>query len=333
MKKVIAAAFLLIAVGACLLFYFFQSGEYKVKEYAKSEYGLDVEIIEKTNTGFPSDTEYLVFPKNHEDLEFTIIVPFSDGGITDNYSRALVADKELHRLKKVMSDVKDLGFSPSGNGELKVDFVKMGREPDANKYLVHLNSGSPIKIASFENEELDRYLKLTKLIKQSGASVHRVIISDGHGHDSKSITLNMDELKNTNSKEDLLNHIIRSNWKFASYYENKKWESKKEKVENERFTFGSKYDEYWFNCREMNENGVCTNIFVQVEFKDNSLNKENPYLEEDINSIVQLFKEIAPKANIEYSFIEEGSDDSTRFTGYEMKKFDDTSSFIDKYFK
>lgn len=332
MKKLIAVVLLLVAVSG-YLFFFYQSDERIVKEYAKNEYGIDVEIKELKNTGFLSDDEYIVFPKNHEDLEFTIIVPFDDGIISDNYSRALAADQELHKLKKVMSEVRDLGFSGSNNGEIKVDFVKIGKDLSSNKYIVNLYSDSPIKIVSFEDKELDRYFKLLSLIQQSEAKIHRVFISDRREPvDSNTIVLNMDNLNNVKTKEGLLLQIKRSNWKFASYYENKKWESKKAKVENERFTFGSKYDEYWFNCGEMNETGECTSIFVQIEFKENSLNQENVYLEEDLNSIFNLFKTIAPTANIEYSFIEEESDDSKRFMDHEIKKFGETSNFIEKHF-
>lgn len=52
-----------------------------------------------------------------------------------------------------------------------------------------------------------------------------------------------------------------------------------------------------------------------IYFKDHSLTQTNSHLEEDFNSIFTLFgKTIQPKASIEYSFIEESSDDSIRFT-------------------
>lgn len=334
MKKLVAVTLLFASVGI-YLFFLYPSDERKVQEYAKEEYGIDVEIKDVSNKGFQSEYEYEVSPLKHDDLEFTIILPNGEGEITDNYSRALAADKELHQLDSIMPKMKELGFKGgSQNGNLKMNFVKMGKDPSVNKYMVDLYTSSPIEIATFEEEQLDRYFKLLTLLKESGAKINRVYIYDKENStDSNSVALNMDELKNANSKEDLLLHIKRFNWRFASYYQNKKWESEKEKVENERFKFGSGYADYWFNCGEVNENEECSRILVQVEFKDDSLNKENRYLEEDLTSIFHFFDRIAPHAQIEYRLIEEGSDDPKSVYRYKIKKFDDISSFIDKNFK
>jgi hypothetical protein len=333
MKKLVAVILLFASVGT-YLFFFNPSDERKVKKYAKSEYGIDIKVKKVSNKGFQSDDTYVVFPKKHEDLEFAITFPNGNGEITDNYSRALAADEKLHQLKKVMPRIKELGFKGSDNGNLKMDFVKIGKDPSENKYLVHLSSPKPIEIATFEEEDLDKYLKLLTLIQESRAEINRVYITDERNVvDRNSIVLNMDNLKKVKTKEGLLFHLKRFNWEFASYYQNKKWESEKEKVENERFTFGSEYDDYWFNCGELNEHEECTSLLAHVEFKGNSLNKQNVHLEEDLTSIIKLFDRIAPKAQKEYSFTEEGSNDAKRFHDYEIKKFDDISSFIGKNFK
>ncbi|MFI8687534.1 hypothetical protein [Rossellomorea sp. NPDC077527] len=330
MKKLIAVIFLFASVGI-YLFIYFPSDERKVKNYAKSEYGIDVEVKKVSNKGFGSDETYVVFPENHEDLEFAISFPNGAGEITDNYSRALAADEKLHQLKKVMPGIKGLGFEASDNGKLKVNFVKIGKDPSENKYLVNLSSPKPIEIAKFEEEDLDKYFKLLTLIQESRAEINRVYITDERSAvDSNTIEFNMDNLKNVKTKEDLLFHLKRFNWELASYYANKKWESEKEKIENGRFTFGSEYDDYWFNCGELNEQEECTSILALVKFKENSLNKQNVYLKEDLISILHFFDRIAPKANIEYRFIEKGSNESKRFTEYEIKKYHDISAFIDK---
>ncbi|WP_226675889.1 hypothetical protein [Rossellomorea aquimaris] len=333
MKKLIAVIFLFASVGVYLVINF-PSDERKVKEYAENEYGIDVEVKKVSNEGFGSDDTYVVFPENHEDLEFAITFPNGDGVITDNYARALAADEKLHQLKKVMPGIKDLGFGASDNGKLKVSFVKIGKEPSENKYLVNLSSPKPIKIAKFEKEDLNRYFKLLILIQESRAEVNRVYITDKRGPvDRNTIALNMDKLKNVKTKEDLLFHLKRFNWEFASYYANKKWESEKEKIENGRFRFGSEYDDYWFRCGELNEQEECTSILALVKFKENSLNKQNVYLKEDLTSILHFFDRIAPMANIEYRFTEEGSNESKIFTEYEIKKYHDISAFIDKNLK
>lgn len=84
----------------------------------------------------------------------------------------------------------------------------------------------------------------------------------------------------------------------------------------------------------MNQKGECTNIFVQIYFKDHTLTQANRYLEEDFVSIFTLFeKTIQPKASIEYSFIEESSDDSLRFTDYEIAQYASTADFIKRNFQ
>lgn len=101
-----------------------------------------------------------------------------------------------------------------------------------------------------------------------------------------------------------------------------------------RFTFDSEYSDYWFNCRETNEQGECTNIFVTIYFNENSLTKANVNLEMDLNSIFTLFEEkIKPKASVEYNFIEKGSGNSVRFLDKEIARYDNTSDFIKQNFK
>lgn len=295
----------------------------------KNEYGINVEIKQLIRYGIASNKEYIVSPKNNKDIEFSVIIdPSTERVITDNYSRALEVNIEQHKLEKVIPDIEKLGFIGSINDEIRVSFL-------GEQNIVFLNSTSPFEIATFEEKELDRFFDIQELIKGSGALIHRVNVSDmREPSESNYISLDMGMLKSVSTKEDLLLQIKKSNWEIASFYENKKWESEKANVENERFTFGSKYDDYWFNCRETNEKGECTNIFVSLNFKENSLTKANNNLEKDFNSIFTLFeKTITPKAMIEYSFIEVGSDDSVRFTDQEIAKFGTTSNFIDKNFK
>lgn len=152
--------------------------------------------------------------------------------------------------------------------------------------------------------------------------------------DSNSFAFNMEHLQNVKTKEDLFVQIKRGSWELSSFHENKKWEAERAKVENDRFTFQSEYDNYWFNCRETNEKGECTNIFVTVYFDENSLTKANVHLEQDLNAIFTLFeKTITPRVAIEYSFIEKGSDDSIRFLDKEIATYENTSHFIRQNFK
>lgn len=95
-------------------------------------------------------------------------------------------------------------------------------------------------------------------------------------------------------------------------------------MQNRRFTFDSKYNDYWFKCRATNDKGKCTNIFVQIYFKDHSLTQANSHLEEEFNTIFMLFEK-------RYSFIEESSDNSIHFTGAEIAQYASTADFIKKF--
>ncbi|UHA73544.1 hypothetical protein [Paenibacillus sp. 481] len=329
-KKFLAIAIaLLLIVGAVFVYIYFQSDEYRVKQYVKNEYGVNVEIIKLSREGIFSNKKYTVSPKNHKDIQFTVVIDYTtDSVIADNYARALEVDNELHKLEKVIPDVEKLGFKDGINDEIRVGFTE-------EKNSLFLHSISPIEIATFAEKELGRFFELQKLIKQSGALIHHVSVYDMREPSKrKSIHLDMEKIKSVTTKEQLLSHIKKSNWEMVSFYENKKWESEKASVENGRFTFGTKYDEYWFNCRETNEKGECSNILVTLSFKENSLTKANSNLEQDFNSIFTLFEEtITPKAKIEYIFIEDGASDPVRFTEQEIAKFGTTSNFIAKNFK
>lgn len=317
----------ILLVGAIALYFFSQTDERQVTTYMKDKYGIDIMIKNKGLTnGFPSDQEFTVYPKNHNDLKFSVIID-SQGNITDNYSRMFEGDRERHKLQKIMPEIEKLGFVIAKDDDLL--FVS------ENSISVNLYSPTTLEVAHFEDQNLDRFFALQKLIKQSGALVDLVHVTDmKEVSESTAIGFDMKHAESIHTKEQLLSLIKKSNMVIASYYENKKWESEKEKVENDRFTFDSNYSDNWFNCRETNNKGECTNIFVQIYFKDHSLTKANSHLKEDFNRIFTLFeKTIQPKASIEYSFIEESSDDSIRFTEQEIAQYASTADFIQKNFK
>ncbi|WP_144422594.1 hypothetical protein [Lysinibacillus fusiformis] len=319
----------IIFVVAIFLYFFTQNDDRRVTTYMKDKYDMDSVIKNKGLTnGFPSDQEYVVYPKDHEDLTLSVIIDH-EGSLTDNYARMLEADRELHQLKKVMPEIEKLGFVASKEDNLL--FVS------ENSISANLYSPTALDIAHFEEADLDRFFALQKLIKQSGATIDDVNVTDmKEVSESTVLSFDVKSIENVHTKEELLFYMKKSNATVASYYENKKWASKKEKVENDRFTFDSPSGkgDSWFNCREMNQKGECTNIFVQIYFKDHTLTQANRYLEEDFVSIFTLFeKTIQPKASIEYSFIEESSDDSLRFTDYEIAQYASTAGFIKRNFQ
>lgn len=319
------------------------SNDQLIKDYVKDTHGIDIVIKNSYKNELElGEDSYIVAPVDHQEMDFLVVVESylaedepelnykGEHLIRDNYTTALAADTELHKLDSIISEINKLGFSESFDNENRVFFGEEGREIWGLLY-----SKLPMEIKSFEEKDLDRLFELYKLIKQSGALFDMIIISDMRAnHERGSFVFDMKGLKNVNTKEAFLLEMKKTNANIASFYENKKWASEKDKIENDRFTFDSEYDDFWFNCREVNENGECTNIFVTVYFKENSLTKPNSNLEQDLNSIFNLFeKTITPKALIEYNFIEVSSDDGIRFQEHEIKKYSSTLDFINNNFK
>lgn len=330
---VVSIIILVIASIALYITYFTNAAEErKVKEYVKEKYGYHVEIKSLSRAGFNADYEFVVFPKDHNDLQFTVILEPNSDLITDDYTDALEADKAFHKLEKVIPAIEQLGFQGPDyfDGEIRVGYSTEKKMNDLSLY-----SSTPIELDNFEEKQLDRFFELQRLIKQSGAGIATVIATDmREPADSKTVSFNMKAVQSVNSKEDFFVQLKRGSLELASLAENKKWEAEKAKVENDRFTFQSEYDDYWFHCRETNEKGECTNIFVTMYFNENSLTKSNDYLEQDLNAVFTLFeKTITPRASIEYNFIEKASNDGVRFLDKEIARYESTSQFIQQNFK
>lgn len=330
---VVAIIILVIASFAIYNAYFTNAAEErKVKEYVKEKYGYNVEIKSLSRAGFNADYEFLVFPENHKDLQFEVVLDSYTDAITDDYAYAIEADKAFHQLEKVIPAIEQLGFQGPDyfDGEIRVDYWA-----EKKMHNLYLYSVTPLEMATFEDQELDRFFELQRIIQQSGADITAVSVTDmREPADSKSVSFNMNAVKSVNTKEALFTQIKRGSWELASFDENKKWEAEKAKIENDRFTFQSEYDDYWFNCRETNEKGECTNIFVTIYFNENSLTQSNTYLEQDLDAIFTLFeKTMTPRAAIEYNFIEKGSDDSVRFLDKEIERYESTAQFIRQNFK
>ncbi|MGE7021618.1 hypothetical protein [Solibacillus cecembensis] len=260
MKKVFAmfSLFLVMILGACSSL----SNNQLIKDYVKDTYGIDI-VIKNSNKNLLELGEdlYVVSPVDHQKMEFSVVVEsylteddpdLNYRGkhlIRDNYTTALAADTELHKLDKVIPDIKKLGFSESFNNENRVFFGEEGKEIWGLLY-----STLPMEIKIFEEKDLDRLFELYKLIKQSGALFDMIIVSDMRpNHESGSFVFEMKALKDVNTKDEFLLKMKQTNSTIASFYENKKWESEKEKIENDRFTFDSEYSDYWFNCWGFNE--------------------------------------------------------------------------------
>src|SRR5690606_30026206 len=93
----------------------------------------------------------------------------------DDHAHAIEADKAFHKLEKVIPAIERLGFQGPDyfDGEVRVSYSSEKKLHDLNLY-----SSTPIEIASFEEKELDRFFELQRLLKQSGADITHVVVTD-----------------------------------------------------------------------------------------------------------------------------------------------------------
>jgi hypothetical protein len=316
-------------------------GNHIVKDYMKEKYGVNSQIKEQRgDAGIEnSEVEYVVFPTNNEEVLFTVTVDYvSDPPkIKDTYNQALATNKEYQKFKKVIPAIKDLGFQGRYSSEMLLDYTSKNVEGEWKNYItLPLKVRSAIDITTFEEQELDGYYKLVKIIQNSNAAINQVAVEDTRDTTvSKTIVIKMDQLKDVTSKEGFLSQLIRTNWELASLYANKKWEKEAKNIENERFRFGTEYDDYWFNCLVTNEKGECTSILATVTYQEGGLKQSNPYLLEDLNTIFHFFdKTMKPKPILELSLQEGGqSNEMVRFTQAERSQYKTTEDLIKRLFK
>ncbi len=206
----------MIILGACNSL----SNDKLIKDYVKDTHGFDIVIksSDKNSLELGRDS-YVVSPVDHQELEFTVAVnSYSSEDepklnyrnkhlIKDNYSTALAADTELHKLDKVIPEIKKLGFNGSFNDEPRVFFNE-----EKDDIWGFLYSTSHLDIKNFEEKDVDRLYEVQKLIKQSGASFDLFIVSDTRElNDRGSLVLDIKKLKDVNTKEKFLLKLKKEN--------------------------------------------------------------------------------------------------------------------------
>lgn len=237
MKKgfAIFSLFLVMILSACSSL----SNDQLIKDYVKDTHGIDIVIKNSYKNELElGEDSYVVAPVDHQEMEFSVIVEsfitedepkLNYKGkhlIRDNYSTAIAADTELHKLDNVIPDIKKLGFSESFDNENRVFFGEEGKEIWGLLY-----SNLPMEIKNFEEKDLDHLFELYKLIKQSGALFDKVIVSDmRENHERGSFVFEIKALKDVNTKEEFLLKMKKTNANIASFYQNKKWASEKRKL-------------------------------------------------------------------------------------------------------
>lgn len=204
MKKNTEAILIIILfslVASIALYFADSTDEQKVEKYIKEKYGFEIATEQVIEKGIAADPTFVVFPRKHPDILFKATLNPSTDTITDDYPEALKADEAFHQLEKVIPAIEQLGFE-SYEEEFKV------RYSGSKKRFLDLYSATPIETASIKEEELERFFKLQKLIKESGSSITHVRVENSREPaESNSISFTMADMKEAKTKEDVFIHI------------------------------------------------------------------------------------------------------------------------------
>ncbi|KGR79893.1 hypothetical protein [Ureibacillus sinduriensis] len=202
MKKYLEAilailTIILFSLVAGIALYFADSTEeQKVQKYIKEKYGFKIGIEQVIEKGIASHPTFVVFPEKHPDIIFKATLNPSTDTVTDDYPEALKADKAFHKLEKVIPAIEQLEFE-SFDEEFKVSYS------GSKKRFLKLYSSTPIELASFKEEHLERFFELQQLIKESGASITHVMVEDNREPvESNSIYFAMADMKDAKTKEE-----------------------------------------------------------------------------------------------------------------------------------
>lgn len=117
-----------------------------VEDYVEEKYGFEVDIIEKNTYGLFSPTE------------FTVSVDSDDYGlIEDDYDLALNTDKEYEKLKTVLPEIEEPGFSGTEEEPIRLDYFE-------DSAFLQLESDKPVDYETFVAEDFNTYYELYKLV-------------------------------------------------------------------------------------------------------------------------------------------------------------------------
>lgn len=331
MKKYIIIGLVIIilcVVGVSLLF---NNDDAEIKQYVNEKYNLNVNVLSEFGGGFVGDLEYVVQDVDREQLVFTVYKDEHTGEIIqDDYKQGLRAYEAYLKIKGVLPEIEKLEFKAVEIGNAIVSYMPGNIEKSNSLYF---ETEQSIELETFKEQYLNKFYELYRLLKSTGAELSSVTVSDvGEPANRDFISFSFND-KTYESAESFYNYITEINLGLSSVYANQLWEDELLKIENERFRFKGDYGEFYFNCLKMDQSLNCVQALVPIYFKEGLLSRENPYLAEDMEKILNLFSNtIRPKMQVEYAFYEEGQDDSYRITDGEIASYGSVQSFIDANF-
>ena len=278
--------------------------EQLAKDYAEEKYGFEVDVVEDEIAMIYSSADVILSPKNDEDIRFGVRIDLYDHTvIEDDYQFALEADKELQKLKSVAPAIEKLGFTGTGNTNIRLNYIE-------ESTFLSLRSDKEVNFKIFIEEELDRYYELYQLIKESQANLTSFSVS---GSDEENgISLYLEPPSMVKTKEEFLLYLKINHMELVNHEIESQYATEVKNLNNDRFNFGNPYDathdnpfDSWFYCNVVNENGDCTDAVISVAYQENKLNTSNPHLNEDLTSIFKFIEtHLEPEIKVETVIID-----------------------------
>ena len=340
MKKVILlsmGAFISVIIGIIawvVIGHFInsQTEDRDAKEFIEEKYGMDVKIVNETAANFVDFHTYQKAPKDQEDVVFTVEVSEENYSTIyrDDYEAVLKEHEIKQQVDKLMPQIEEIGFSASSTDDLVAHVVKDLRTGEAVHWL-NLETGNSYE--TIERSEIHELKSLLDLQRENSIDVQKINIKNKR--EEYFVTLDMREMEEVQSVEDVEAHVIGGNLRLAAERMHAKWQDAAQQAETERFRFYDEWNDHWISCHQVNDEGDCINLLAQVTFSPGELSKQNPHLEEDLNAIFDFFDSIEPKLMaVDLVMVDpEREGDPVRFFLRERKNYSSTKQLIDDLVK
>lgn len=340
MKIILSVAGLfiaLIAVSIGYLYFLFSPlmgnapPDYVVKNYVEDKYDFRVDIVETRTFGMGGPPEFVVSPKNNEDIRFNVIVDsFDHTIIEDDYTYALEADEEFQKLKTVIPAIEEMGFTGSEHPDIRLNY-------NYDSIYLILMDQEGINFKMFAADGLDRYYALYQLNVESQADLETITIADESS--SYSLDLYMEPLAAAKNKKEFLTILKTYHPLIVSHELVRQLQDEAAAIENERFYFGNQFakehgddEDPWLHCIEVNETAECTSAHITITYQEDGFTSDNPYFAEDLETIFGFIAtHLEPEIRVETISLEADdlSGDSLEIGYEERMKYENVDELIE----
>lgn len=279
-----------------------------VKEYVEENYGIEVDVIDES-MGEDGYREFTVSPIKNKDMKFGVysMAKFYPT-FGDDYEFSLYKYEENPKLNSIVSDIEKLGFKGYEGQNIELSFT-----PGYSN--LTLEAGTLINYKTFIKNEFDTYYALYELVHKSNLDIVYVEVENPHADEDNwnSIMFEVGDPNVLKSKKEFLLELEKENWKLVEDREESRFEKEVEAISNERFKFGSRYEQEkdnpyaaWLNCTEVNEESKCTTVNLTVTYTKNSFTASKLQLKEDITAIFNFIDtHLKPEFQMDMVYFEE----------------------------